>query len=344
MKVYTYSIPAGLVFMIFTYACAVSNNPPVSSFSQSSIESSQEMSELNSKLLKRGATSPVSPADYLIGPADLLEVRIFESEKLTTTARVSSRGQITLPLLGGVDVDGLTAREAEQRIESFLKEGQYINNPHVSLFISENKSKLVSVVGFVREPGNYELVGKLTLIDALAAARGLKDRAGRTVYVTRSEENGRKQAYMVDLDELLQKGDAAKEINLVLKPGDVIYVPEAGNVFVEGAVRSPGSIQIKEGLTTVSQVISEAGGFTSYANSRDVTLIRYLGNGERELIKLDLDQIRDGAVEDPKVNDRDAIVVASSGFKRLIYGLRLSLGFGLVGVGYDPPERYRDIR
>ncbi|MFQ5788720.1 MAG: SLBB domain-containing protein, partial [Thermodesulfobacteriota bacterium] len=199
-------------------------------------------------------------------------------------------------------------------------------------------------VGYVREPGNYELVGKLTLIDALAAARGLNEQAGRTVYVTRTEGNGRKHAYMVDLDELLQKGDAAKEINLVLKPGDVIYVPEAGNVFVEGAVRSPGSIQIKEGLTTVNQVISDAGGLTSYANSSDVTLSRYLGNGEREFIKLDLNQIREGTVKDPKVNDRDVIIVASSGFKRFIYGLRLNFGFGLVGVGYDPPERYRDIR
>jgi len=338
------SIITSFIFLIFTYGCSLSNNPPVNSFNKINIESSQEMSELNSKLLEQGATSPVSPADYLIGPADLLEIKTFESDKLTTTARVSSRGQITLPLLGGVDVDGLTAREAEQRIESLLKEGQYLNDPHVVVFVKENKSKLVSVVGYVREPGNYELVGKLTLIDALAAARGLSEQAGRTVYITRSEEDGGKQAYMVDLDELLQKGDAAEETNLTLKPGDVVYVPEAGNVFVEGAVTRPGSIQIKEGLTTVSQVISEAGGLTSYANSSDVTLIRYLGSGERELVKLDLDQIRDGAAEDPKVNDRDAIVIASSGFKRLIYGLRLSLGFGLVGVGYEPPERYRDIR
>ncbi|MFQ5787670.1 MAG: polysaccharide biosynthesis/export family protein, partial [Thermodesulfobacteriota bacterium] len=116
MIMFAYPILVILIPLTFTFACSLSSNPPVSSFNQSNIESSQEMSELNSRLLERGATSPVSPADYLIGPADLLEIKIFESEDLTTTARVSSRGQITLPLLGSVDVDGLTAREAEQRI------------------------------------------------------------------------------------------------------------------------------------------------------------------------------------------------------------------------------------
>lgn len=310
----------------------------------SHIESSQEISEVNSRLISQGGLSPATPADFLIGPADLLEIRVFESDKLTTSVRVSSRGQVTLPLLGSVSVDGLTAREAEEKIERLLKEGGYINNPHVSVFVKENRSKLVSVVGYVREPGSYELLGRQTLIDALAAAKGLKEGAGMTVYITRTQQDGRREAFMVDLEELLHSkaGSVNNDINVLLNPGDVIYVPEAGSVFVEGAVRKPGSFPIKEGFTTLSQSIAMAGGVATYADSGDVKLIRYGDNGEREILELDLGKIRSGESPDPLVKDRDAIVVGASTAKRVLYGLRLNFLFGLVGVGYDPPERYRD--
>lgn len=303
-----------------------------------SIESAQETKELNSRLFAEGAASPASPADYLIGPSDLLEIKVFESDKLTSTVRVSSRGQITLPLLASVDVNGLTAREAEERIESLLKKGQYINDPHVSVFIEEHKSKLVSVIGLVREPGNYELLGRQTLLDAIASAKGLQDKAGRTVYLTRTEQNGGKQNYIVDIEELLTRGNT--DINMLLKPGDVIYVPEAGTVFVEGAVRKPGSFPIEEGSTTLSQSIAMAGGASTYANTGDIQLIRYSGNGKREIMQLNLGEILKGGADDPVLKDRDAIVVGASTAKRVFYGLRLNFLMGLVGVGYDPPERY----
>jgi polysaccharide biosynthesis/export protein len=329
-------IPLPLVlFVIFTISCSGGKKVPDSLSSQARIESAQEIKELNSKLITQNSSAPASPADYLIGPADLIEVKVFESEKLTSTVRVSSRGRITLPLLGSVDVDGLTAREAEEKIENLLKEGGYINSPHVSVFVKEHKSKLVSVVGFVGAPGSYELLGRQTLLDALANAKGLRDNAGKTVYLTRTEENGRRQSYVVDLEELLLKGNS--EINLVLKPGDIVYVPEAGTVFVEGAVKRPGSFPIK-GSSTVSQGIALAGGLTGYADSGDVKLIRYLGNGKREIKDLDLGKIQKGQADDPVIMDRDAIIVGASTAKRILYGLRLNFLLGLIGVGYSPPE------
>ncbi|MBI2485753.1 MAG: polysaccharide biosynthesis/export family protein [Deltaproteobacteria bacterium] len=327
----------GLLLVIVS--CVGGKNSSDSITNQSGFESSQKKSELNSKLIVQGTTSPVSPADYLIGPADLLEIKVFESEKLTTTVRVSSRGQITLPLLENVDVNGITAREAEIKIENLLKKGGYINNPHVSVFIKEHKSKLVSVVGYVREPGSYELLGRETILDALAAAKGLEDKAGKTVYLTRTEESGRKQAYIVDIDELLVKGNT--DINLALKPGDVIYVPEAGSVFVEGAVRKPGSFPIEDGSTTVVQSITMAGGPSTYADTSDVKLVRSVGNGKREIEQLNLGEIQKGEAEDPIVRNGDAIVVGASTARRVLYGLRLNFLLGLIGVGYDPPERYQ---
>jgi polysaccharide export outer membrane protein len=324
---------------ISVISCGGGKKVPDSLPPESRIESAQEIKEFNSRLITQSSGAPASPADYLIGPADLLEVKVFESEKLTSTVRVSSRGQITLPLLGSVDVNALTAREAEEKIENLLKSDGYINNPHVGVFVKEHKSKLVSVVGFVREPGSYELLGRQTLLDSLAAAKGLKDNAGRTVYLTRAEGNGRREAYVVDLDELLLKGNS--EINVVLKPGDVVYVPETGTVFVEGAVRKPGSFPMKERSTTVTHSIAMAGGLTTYANGSDVKLVRHMGNGKREIVEMDLGKIQKGEAEDPIVKDGDAVIVGASIAKRFIYGLRLNFLLGLVGVGYDPPERYQ---
>ena len=317
---------------ISVISCGGGKTVPDSLPPESRIESSQEIKELNSRLITQSSVAPASPADYLIGPADLLEVKVFESEKLTSTVRVSSRGQITLPLLGSVDINGLTARESEEKIENLLKSEGYINNPHIGVFVKEHKSKLVSVVGYVTEPGSYELLGRQTLLDSLAAAKGLKDNAGRTVYLTRAEDNGGREAYVVDLEELLIKGNS--EINVVLKPGDVIYVPEAGTVFVDGAVRKRGSYLIK-GSTTVSQSVTMAGGLASFANN-DITLIRYSGNGKREIIKLNLGKIQKGEADDPIVKDRDNIIVGANPVKKFVYGL--SINYLFFGGSYHPPS------
>ena len=325
-----------LVLVVFTISCAGGRRTQDSLSSAARIESAQELKDLNANIISQGnASSSVSPADYLIGPADLLEIGVFESEKLTSTVRVSSRGQVTLPLLGNVEVNEITARDAEIKIENLLKEGGYINNPHVIVFVKEYKSKVVSVIGYVNSPGSYELLGKKTLVDALASARGLNNQAGRTVYVTRAEENGSREAYVVYLDDVLLSGKS--EANLLLKPGDVIYVPESGSVFVEGAVMRPGAYPVKEGASTVSQSIARAGGVASFANKGDVKLITYLGDGRREVKQLDLEQIRNGEIQDPIVRDKDAIVVGVSVVKRVLSGLRLGYFWNLMSIGYDAP-------
>lgn len=300
------------------------------------IKSAQEIGDINSKLIPNGSDSSLSPADYIIGPSDLIEIRVFESARLTTAARVSSRGQITLHLLGGIQVEGLTARDAEIKIETLLRDGGYINDPHVSVFISEYRSKLVSVVGQVRAPGKFELRGQQNLLDVLASAQGLTDRAGRSVYLTRTEENGRRQSYVVYIEDVLLKSDS--EANLALKPNDVIYVPEAGAIYLEGAVRRPGALAIRDGVTTLSEALATAGGISSVADSSDVKLVRHLGAGKREVMELNLKEIRNGNAEDPIMKDRDTVIVGTSAAKRILTGLRLNYLYGLLGIGYSPPE------
>ncbi len=344
MKMYA----AIIVLAFLTAACVGRSTPTAGSYNQSGRSYSnnnanqgafenEEVNDLNSKLLHETTETGVSPDTYTIGPSDLLKVKAIESEKFTTTERVDMDGNINLPFLDDVNVSNLTPVQAEQKIEDLLKEEGFIKDPHVNVFVAEHKSKTVSVLGYVNEPGNYEMFGEMTLLDALAMAKGLNEKAGTIAYITRTQ-NGKQDKMMVDLDDLLKKDQKPGQVNIEMRPGDKVYVPEAANVFVDGAVRTPGSYPINEGETTLSQAIVMAGGVASYADEGDVSLVRYAGSGKREIVNVDLKSIEEGASEDPLLNEKDAIVVGASGFKSFFYGLNINV-FGLGGVGYNPPAR-----
>jgi len=231
---------------------------------------------------------------------------------------------------------GLTILEAEDLIEKKLKEKRFFKDPHVSIFISEHKSRTISVLGYVRNPGTYEILGKMTVINAIALASGLDKDAGESIFLSRTKPDGKKETYVIDLDELFEEKNPNAGIDLM--PGDVLYVSQAGSVFIEGAVRQPGSMPYRDELT-VSQYITEAGGLASYAEGSDVILIRYKEDGGKTITSLNLNRILDGAEQDPFVKEGDMIIVGSNVFKKFISGLRINAFF--FGFDYDPPERER---
>ena len=102
-------------------------------------------------------------ADYRIGPKDLLDISVFGLGELTKTVRVSEDGRISLPLVGEVEVEGITKAGLEKKLSQLLEE-KYLQDPQVTVFISEYQSKRVSVLGAVRNPGPYELLGRQTLL------------------------------------------------------------------------------------------------------------------------------------------------------------------------------------
>jgi polysaccharide export outer membrane protein len=109
--------------------------------------------------------------DYRIGPDDLLEIQVFGVDQLTRSVRVNGRGFISLPLIGNVEIGGLTAQQAEDLVVAKLKES-YLQDPQVSLFIKEYTSQRVTIEGAVNKPGVYPLRGPTTLLQSLAVAGG----------------------------------------------------------------------------------------------------------------------------------------------------------------------------
>jgi polysaccharide export outer membrane protein len=137
---------------------------------------------------------------------------------------------------------------------------------------------------------------------------------------------------MVDLDKLIEEGQS--ELNIEINGGDVIYVPEAGVFFVDGAVRRPGSFPIRH-KTTVMEALQTAGGFRPYANTKEVYLVRFISSGKREIKKIDLAEPNRAEIE---VRDRDVIFANASAWGQFKYGAGISLGIpGIMTIGYKYP-------
>ena len=140
--------------------------------------------------------------DYRIGPEDLLEIQVFGVDQLSRAVRVNSRGQISLPLIGPVDVAGLTAQEAETAITARLA-ANYLQNPQVSLFIKEFTTQRVTIEGAVNRPGIYPLKGASTLLTSLAVAGGqaaLSDMS--EVMLFRADASGKRVAATYDVERI----------------------------------------------------------------------------------------------------------------------------------------------
>lgn len=291
--------------------------------------------DLNAKLFASVQGAPEFQ-DYVLHQGDLITVSIFEAPELNTETRIGARGFATLPLLGPVELAGRTTSDAERHIEELYRQ-KYLQNPHVTIFLKEQFGGKITILGAVQKSGSYDYPARQNLLDVLALAGGLSEKAGRMVQLRRKvEDRDRPETYLIDLEQLIEEGRA--ELNMAVLPGDVIFVPEAGMVYVDGAVRKPGAYPIKKEMT-VQEAIVQAGGLAKTADEGDIKLVRYQDDGSREVVKLALKDIQQGKAQQVTVQDRDVIFVETSTLQAMVYGLRLNLGMGLVGIGYTPANQ-----
>lgn len=165
--------------------------------------------------------------EYKIETGDVVAVTVYEQPDLSTKARLGSTGEITLPLIGGVKIGGLSVNEAAKKI-AYLLEKDYLVNPQVSIFIQEYHPKKFFVMGFVNRPGEYELFKDrdTSVIEAITMAGGFKEGAAQNgTKVIRKENDGQTTTIPVKIADITQKGNKRQDV--LLKPGDVIFVPES---------------------------------------------------------------------------------------------------------------------
>ena len=167
-----------------------------------SLRLSDELSAATISPRMTSAAIRPSVKDYRIGAEDLIEIQVFGVDQLTRTVRVNSRGLISLPLVGNLEVGGLTAQQAEALVVMRLAE-TFLQNPQVSLFIKEYTSQRVTIEGAVNKPGVYPLRGPTTLLQSLAVAGGQANLSDMTeVMLFRADNDGKRETLVYDVDRI----------------------------------------------------------------------------------------------------------------------------------------------
>lgn len=301
---------------------------------------SAPLSEINKAISLGASQSTSSTLDYRMGPDDLVQITIYNIPEQdvrmtprTVILRVSQQGVVVVPMIGEVNVKGMTTGDLQRELGQ--RYSKYIRNPQVGVLITEYRQR-VSVMGAVQKPGVFELTGPKTVIDMLGMAGGVTERAGNQVHVYRQDVQGERQNFVIDLMVLANNAGKVPNdskdnafINLPLQAGDVVNVPQAGMFFVDGAVGKPGSYPLGRQYT-LTQALATAGGVDhELADYAAVAIMRRRGPTDTETIPIDWDSVKSGKAADPQVQADDVIYVPVSGFK---YFVKRFVGTMINGV------------
>jgi polysaccharide export outer membrane protein len=232
---------------------------------------------------------------YIVGANDVLTITVYNQPQLTGKFVVEADGTFAYPLLGRVAAGGLSIRAVEDKVRQGLADG-FLKDPQISVTVDQYRSQQIFVMGEVKQPGPLPFTGAMTLIEALARAGSITERAGSEAVIVHSapgaaaapasnfsESTARGDAIHIDLEKL-QRGTLTQDATL--RPGDTIFVPRADTVFVSGQVRMPGEYHMRTGMT-VRQALALAGGVTDRGSTRRVQIIRVV-DGKETTINGDL--------------------------------------------------------
>ncbi len=249
------------------------------------------------------------PNEYKIGPKDLLDIRFYGQEKLNALVRVSEQGKVTLTWLNEVEVNGLTAAQLEKKLVSLYKEGKFLVDPQISVFIREMRSNRVSIVGAVQKPAAYELLGRQTLLGLISEAGGLTKEAAKEIIILRTVADATSIRLTISVDELMNQGDP--KTNIALEPGDIInvQVDKTVQIYVFGQVKNPSALNVlRSNIPTLMQAIAQAGGFTERAKKSSVLVRRREANGKEKEFRINVKDILAGK-PDFQLQEGDTIFV-----------------------------------
>lgn len=232
---------------------------------------------------------------YKLGTGDRVKVMVYGQEDLTTEAEVAGDGTITMPLVGRVEIRGISAQEAGDLIGRQLEQRGYLKRAHVNLLIEQYRSNTVSMLGQVNHPGRIALEGPTSLTEALALAGGINDTGSERIILVKIDSEGRQSRKEFNLRELLDSSAEGRS-PVTIEKGDTVYIPRADQFYVYGQVQKPGTYALDRPLN-VMQALSVSGGFNPSASSSGLIIYRQQPDGEVEELEARFeDRIEDGDV------------------------------------------------
>jgi polysaccharide export outer membrane protein len=279
--------------------------------------------------------------DVYLWHDDLITVRLFESQDYAPTARVGLDGTIQLPLIGSVQVEGLTVHQAQALIAQKLTSAGMYRDPQVSIQITESPNQTATVIGELH--GLVAIIGERRLYDVLAAVGGgggfsstittvvvggggLPATASHIITINRP---GVAQPIVIDMGT-----DPAKsaEANIPIFPRDTIVVPRVGVVYLLGAFKTQGAIPLTQNSPmTLMKVAALTGGSGFEGKQNDLRIIRSVGTG-RQVVRVDLKKIVEGKAPDPVLQPEDIVFLPTSSMKAAIKSGGIGTLLGIVSI------------
>jgi polysaccharide export outer membrane protein len=303
--------------------CGLMLNPSLNAQQASPVISGQ-IDQGSGAGVRRTSLPPTSiglqavPEDFdklLLSPGYLLDMTIYDVPEMSTELRIDSSGFVTIPLIGGVHIEGHTLPEAQALIAQELISKEILKNAQVTLNVLQFAPKNVSVLGEVQSPGRIQLLAPEPLGDVLALAGGETIAAGNDIEIQRTASNGELKTEHVAYK---QGGNSSTLRSVEIKPGDSVLVHRAGIIYVLGAVTRPGGyLMVNGGTLSVVQAVSLAGGTTLQASDKWAVVVRRQGTGFVQF-KVPLAKIESGNAAPVELQVNDALYIPVSTWKAVL--------------------------
>jgi len=233
------------------------------------------------------AESKTEQDQYRIGAGDTVRITVYQSPDLSLETRLTEAGVISYPLIGAIRLGGLTINEAEAALANALKKGDFIKNPQITVMVTQVRANQVNVLGQVGRPGRIPLdVAGMRLTDVIALAGGVATSAGSDTVVVTGVRNGQPFRREVDLPRVFAPNGRNEDI--VIQPGDAIWVDRYPVIYLYGEVQRPGQLRLERGMT-VMQALASAGGLTQRGTQRGLRVSRRGATGQVQSLELTLD-------------------------------------------------------
>lgn len=265
--------------------------------------------------------------NYLLGPGDVIDVRVFGQPELTSSVQVDGDGNLSgLPFVE-TPIRAKCRNEKDIQKDITAAYAKFINNPQVSVRISERNSRQpATVFGAVRQPSRVEMKRKVRLNELMAVSGGFTERAAGTIQILHTEplmcpEPGEEaEAAPIDatriplqIVKISELRTGKPEANPVIRPGDYVLVTEAEPVYITGAVLSPGGVYLRDQLM-LSRALAMVGGPRKEAKLNDVRVYRQVaGSANQEVIHVDVAAIKKNQKPDFLLQPYDVIEVSETG-------------------------------
>lgn len=214
--------------------------------------------------------------DYRLGSGDSIAIQVFQSPDLSVEARVSEGGVISYPLVGSVQIGGLTIPEAEKKIANALRTGGFVKAPQVSIAVRQVRANQVAVLGQVQRPGRFPLETFNTRASDMLAAAGGVTPTGDDVLIITGTREGKPFRKVMDIPFLLS--NAKSDEDILVAGGDTLFVNKAPMFYIYGEAQRAGTYRVERGMT-VMQALAAGGGPTVRGSQNRLRLHRKDVNG-----------------------------------------------------------------